>query len=264
MRTTYVALVATAILLAHSANVPSPTAAKDPTRTYHFAIDYTNSDIKGQITHRQRVQGDYTLAGGETVWANVTISDANGATEPFAPPQKQDFMEGFRYPDKGDFSESLKPDFFKGFPPSAIFERNLVWDSEMFELFARHQFDHLKPNEPYHVVSNSDTNMPGIGNFHNRDVILTRTGTSQRNGQDCAVIEYRAYFNPLDIANSGMTLKGRSHYWGLIWISLATKQIEYATLYEDVLGEMKLPGQDAAQVIDVFRSGVLEPAGPKQ
>ena len=59
-----------------------------------------------------------------------------------------------------------------------------------------------------------------------------------------------------------MTLTGRSHYWGQIWVALATKQIEYATLYEDVLGEMTL-GQGSPQLIDVFRSGVLEPVAQR-
>jgi len=56
-----------------------------------------------------------------------------------------------------------------------------------------------------------------------------------------------------------MTLKGRSHYWGEIWVSLSSKQIEYATLQEDVLGEMKLAGQEAPRTISVFRVGILEP-----
>ncbi|MBP1624754.1 MAG: hypothetical protein H6Q07_2774, partial [Acidobacteria bacterium] len=48
-------------------------------------------------------------------------------------------------------------------------------------------------------------------------------------------------------------------YWGQIWVSLATRQIEYATLYEDVLGEITFPGMDSPKVIDVFRSGVFQP-----
>ena len=77
------------------------------------------------------------------------------------------------------------------------------------------------------------------------------------------MIEYRAFFNPLEIANGGMTLNGRSHYWGEIWVSLATRQIEYATLYEDVLGELKL-GQDSPRTVSVFRTGIFEPlAGPR-
>jgi len=76
------------------------------------------------------------------------------------------------------------------------------------------------------------------------------------------VIDYRAFFNPLDIATAAMTLKGRSHYWGAIWVSLATRQIEYATLDEDVLGELTLAGQGAPRTISVLRSGIFEPVVP--
>jgi hypothetical protein len=101
--------------------------------------------------------------------------------------------------------------------------------------------------------------MPDVGTFHNRDIVLEYVGRSQRNGQDCALIDYRAFFNPLQIATGGMTLNGRSDYWGQIWVSLATKQIEYATIYEEVNGEIKLPGQDAPQLLSVFRIGSFEP-----
>ena len=56
-----------------------------------------------------------------------------------------------------------------------------------------------------------------------------------------------------------MNIKGRSDYWGQIWVSLATKQIQYATLYENVAGEMKLAGQDTPQLLNVFRIGTFEP-----
>ena len=105
--------------------------------------------------------------------------------------------------------------------------------------------------------------MPDVGTFHNRDIVLEYVGRSQRNGQDCALIDYRAFFNPLQIASGGMTLNGRSDYWGEIWVSLATKQIEYATINEEVNGELKLPGQDAAQPLSVFRVGSFEPVAGK-
>jgi len=56
-----------------------------------------------------------------------------------------------------------------------------------------------------------------------------------------------------------MNLKGRSDYWGEIWVSLTTKQIEYGTLYESMVGEMKLPGQETAQVVNIFHIGTLNP-----
>jgi hypothetical protein len=249
---------------ASTSQLPQSIAVKDNgPRTYRFTVDYNTANSKGDIFIRQRLIGDYTrgLPGGEVSWKNVTQATAMGPIAPFATAEKRDFMEGFRY--RNDPADSMKPEFFKGFPPTAVFERNLVWDTGMIEMFGQNYFAHLKLNDPYHAISNEDENMPGVGVFHNRDVVLQWIGRSQRNGQDCALITYQAFFNPIDIANGGMTLKGRSDYWGEIWVSLTTKQIEYGTLYEVVVGEMKLPGQDTAQVINVFRSGTLEPVNAK-
>jgi hypothetical protein len=248
-------------LLSQSWGLPQGLAVKDNgPRTYRFTMDHTVLDTTGQVVQRQRVLGEYTrgVTGGEAVWTNVTVAESNGPAEISGPGQKREFMEGFRYrTGPALLGDSMKPEFFKSFPPTAIFERNLVWDTGMIEMFGQDQFEHLKLNEPYRLLSAQDVNMPGIGTFQNKDVRLTWLGRSQRNGEDCAVIAYRAYFNPLDIANAGMTLKGRSHYWGEIWVSLTSKQIEYATLQEDVLGEMKLAGQDM-RVLSVFRNGVFE------
>ena len=173
-------------------------------------------------------------------------------------PQKQDFIEGFHYP--AGSPDTLKPDFFKLFPSSAVFERNLIWDTSMMESFGQNFFDQLKLNVPLHISTDQDVIMPGVGTFHSRDTVLEWVGRSERNGQECALIDYRSFFNPLQLAVGGMTIQGRSDFWGEIWVSLATKQIEYATIYEEVSGEMKLPGQDTPQLVSVFRIGTFEPA----
>jgi len=245
-------------------SLPQGTTVKDNgPRTYRFAVDYNTANTKGEMVYRQRVTGEYTrgLANGEVSWKNVTEANASGSTASFGPAQKRDFMEGFRY--RNDLGSTMKPDFFKGFPPTAVIERNLVWDTGMLEMFGQNYFGQLKLNEPYHAISNEDTTMPDVGTFHSRDVVLEWVGSSQRNGQDCALIKYQSFFNPVEIVNGGMTLKGRSDYWGEIWVSLATKQIEYATIYEAVVGEMKLAGQDT-RVLNIFRIGTLEPTNAKQ
>ena len=247
-------------MFAQTAGLPQGMSVKDNgPRTYRFTVDYNSANTKGEMVYRQRIAGEYTrgLAGGEVEWHNVTQAQAVGATAPFGAAEKRDFMEGFRY--HNDIASTMKPDFFKGFPPTAVVERNLVWDTGMIELFGQNYFEHLKLNEPYHVVTDQDVNMPDVGTFHNRDIVLEWVGRSERNGQDCALISYQAFFNPLQIVNGGMTLTGRSDYWGDIWVSLATKQIEYATIEEVVVGEMKPPGQDTTQVINIFRIGILEP-----
>jgi len=245
-------------------NLPQGMAVKDNgPRTYRFTVDYNSANTKGEMVLRQRVVGEYTrgLAGGEVEWKNVTQAEAVGPTAPFAAAQKHDFMEGFRY--HNNLGDTFKPDFFKGFPPTAVFERNLVWDTGMIEMLGQNHFEHLKLNEPYQIANNQDVIMPDVGTFHNRNLVLEWVGRSQRNGQDCALITYKAFFNPLEIANGGMTLKGRSDYWGEIWVSLETKQIEYATLQEVVVGEMKLAGQDTTQIINIFRIASFEPVSAK-
>jgi hypothetical protein len=48
-------------------------------------------------------------------------------------------------------------------------------------------------------------------------------------------------------------MKGPSHYWGNIWVSLSDKQIEHATLREIVSAEMQFPGQTGKQVMSITR-----------
>jgi hypothetical protein len=253
-------LLSAVCLMAKSWKLPQGAKVKDSgPRTYRFTVDYSTVDIHGSIIRLQRVEGDYTrgLPDNKAIWENVTIAESNGNAETLGIAKKREFMNGFRYSLKA--FNPLALDFFKGFPETAVNERNLVWDTAMFETFGQEQFERLVLNQPCRYSADQDVFMPGIGTFRNKNVQLTWVGKSYRNGQECALIEYNAYFNPLEIKVGNIALKGRSHYWGQIWVSLASKQIEYATLYEDVLGEMKLSNSDSPQIINVFRNGVFEP-----
>lgn len=246
--------------VAASWSLPSGQAVIDAgPRSYRFTVDYQMADPQGAIMRRQRISGEYTrgLAGGEVEWKNVAQSEAEGPGGPFGAAQPRPFMEGLRY--RNDLGLTMQPEFFKAFPATAVYERNLVWDTGMLELFGQGFFAKLKLNEPYRALSDQQVTMPGLGVFHNRDVLLEWVGYSRRNGQDCALIDYRAFLNPLHVATGGLTLRARSDYWGQIWVSLQTRQIEYGTLYENVSGEMQLPGQATPQPLSVFRSGVFEP-----
>jgi hypothetical protein len=246
-------------LCAQTWTLPQGTTVKDSgPRVYRFTVEYNTANSKGETMRRQRLTAEYTrgLPDGEVMWKNVAEADADGPTAPFGPPQKRDFMEGFRYPN--DLAATFKPDFYKKFPPMAVLERNLVWDTGMIESFGQNFFKSLKLNEPIHTAADEDIAMAGVGVFHNRDIVLEWIGRSQRNGQECALIRYQSFFNRLLVEAGGMSLKGRSDYWGEIWVSLATKQIEYATLYESVVGDMKPPGQDTMMVLNILRSGTLE------
>jgi len=227
-------------------------------RTWRLTFDYFNVDIKGHVIGRQRYSALYTrgLPGDTVRWNDVTIASA-AVWSDFGPVQKQDFMEGFTYP-HAEAANASKPEFFKGFPPAAINQRNLIWDAHMFEGFAQN-LDKLKLNTVFHLPEGNPA-LAGMGEFHDRDVQLILTGTSPRNGRDCVVIDYRAMFNTLDVKMPGMELVGRSDYWGQIWVATATKQIEYATLFEEVLGEMAIQDQPKPITISAVREGTFEPA----
>ena len=179
----FVGLLSTAAL-AQSWTLPPGTKVIDTgPRTYRFTVDHAVTDTTGQVVQRQRVSGDYTrgLPDGEAAWSRVTLAESNGPQEIPGPGQPRPFMDGFRYRiGPASLGETMKPDFFKGFPPTAVFERNLVWDTGMLEMFGQEQFAHLKLNVPYRLMSSEEVHMPGVGTFQNRDVYLTWTGRSQR------------------------------------------------------------------------------------
>ena len=243
-------------ITAHNKTIPDSTP-----RTYRFSVTYNMANPVGEIVHRDRLTGDYTrgLPDQQVIWKNVQQASADGPSGAFGTPQKRDFMEGFGY--RNVMADTMKPDFFKGFPATAVFERNLVWDTSMIEHFGQDFLDRLPLNQAYPLASDQDVKMPDVGTFHNQHIVLELIGHSERNGQHCALIRYQAFFNPLKIINAGMDMKGRSDYWGEIWVSLSTKQVEYATLYENVLGEMTIAGQGTPQPVSVFRAGMLEPVG---
>ena len=267
MRTLSLLIVAGALLSGcafdNSWILPRGAPVKDDgPRSYRFTVEHSIADTKGQVIKRERFSGDYTrgLPGGDVAWKNVSHVDFETPDGPAGPPQKREFMEGFRYHNDG--TTSLAADFFKGFPATAVPERNLVWDTGMIESFGQTQLEHLILNQPYRLAAGNGTvNMPGVGTFHNRDIQLMWMGRSRRNGRDCALIGYSAYFNRLNVAvvDAGIYLEGRSHYWGEIWVALQTLQIEYATLHEDVLGTLKLGEHQPGQLVNVFRTGIFEP-----
>ena len=78
------------------------------------------------------------------------------------------------------------------------------------------------------------------------------------NDEVCALIQYESLFNPLDLSFGAMTLKGRTNYWGNIWVSLQDKQIERAILYEDGLIEMTFKDNPAPTLVNVFREITVE------
>lgn len=241
-------------------HLPKGLTLKEPSpRKYDFVCDYFVLDVTGKLINKQRVSGQYTraLPGGRARWNDVRIADAKGFNDAFPPGSPQTYMEGFSY-STIDREATVATGFFAGFPPAEMKTRNLVWDMLMFEQFAWDDFDKLVLNQPHQFQNDQEVNLAGAGTFKNHNIELTWTGISKYNGVTCALIRYEGFFNPLAVSVPGYDGRGRSHYWGEIWVSLQTKQIEYGTLNEDVLIEGTVAGQPAKMINNVFRKGYLK------
>ena len=233
---------------------------EDEQQKYRITFDYLSLDTLGNPTGKERVSGEYTraLPDGKARWNNVRIAKAKAFDQPFTEGEVQSYMEGFTYA-LSRRADMLKKEFFPGFPDTEIKTKNLVWDMHMIEQFAWDYFNKLELNQPYAIQSQpEDVPLAGAGTFQNRRIELTWVGLSKRNNEICALIQYQAFMNKFTTSMGNMSFQGRSHYWGDIWVSLKDKQIEYATLFEDVLVEFRLPGQGGKQLTGVLRTGTFE------
>jgi hypothetical protein len=227
---------------------------------YRMTAVYTNLDIYGNFTGKTKVTGDYTrgFEGGYAQWNNVYVSDVKKDSEPFPQGRRQDFMENFRYlPSSGMMSE----DDFKSFPTAIdnIFARNLIWDMLGLEIFAWNYNDSLKLTIPFTIPEiKGGFNMADIGKYNHASIQLCWTGISLMNREMCAVIEYRALNNKLEIAVSNIKTKGTEQYWGNTWISLKTRQIEFGEIFSSTFQEIDVNGMKDKFLIKTIRELKVE------
>jgi len=214
-------------------------------QNYTVTTDYFHKDIFGNFFQKERYQGTYTRAldNGKVKWTDVTKETVNDEKTPFGNGSPLAFMEEFSYTVSVDM---MKAESFPNFPPNEVNSKNLVWDVMGIEGFSWLYFDSLKLNIPFAAPAfNGKIPMEGIGTFENKNIVLTWTGVTLKNNEPCAVIDYLAMDNPLDLSIDSeyfkLIAKGRSHYWGTIQVSLTDKQVEGATLHEDVILDMVLP-----------------------
>jgi len=239
--------------------LPQNLELKNELQKFVITTDHFNTDIFGNFFNKFRINGEYTrgLPGDLVKWNNVTVAMSMARNAEFGAGDPIAYMENFSYKVSEDM---MKPEKFSTFTEHSAFTKNLVWDMMAIEGFAWAYFNELELNKPYKAgMFNGKIDLAGMGSFENKDVILTWTGiTRWGNGEYCAVIEFITMNNPLEYAGEGMSMKGRSHYWGTIWVSVEDKQVEHAVLFEDVVMEIQLPGQTTNQVMDATREITYE------
>jgi len=234
-------------------NLPQPAS---PQR-YHITTDYFNHTLQGVFIDKIRVSGDFTtnLPDRQEKWNHVSVAKSQQPDGIYGEGEPQLFMENFTY---FPSEKILQPEFFKTFPLEAVHVKNLVWDMAGIEAFAWDHLDSLKLNKLYEARQmNGAANLAGLGTFNNKNIQLIWKGISMVNSRLCALIDFRAMDNPLEIkmkmGKKDFSMKGRSHYWGTVYISLTEKSIEYTELLEDVTMQIIMSDQPAPQYVYTTR-----------
>jgi hypothetical protein len=211
---------------------------------YRMTAVYINRDLYGNFVEKTKVSGDYTrgLENGFVQWNNIYISGSKDYSGMFPAGTNQEYMENLKYVPS---SEMLGTDAFKDFPSTAmsVLAKNLVWDMMTIEEFAWDHTDSLKLNRIYRIHDGlGEFEMADIGTYSHNGIQLCWTGISVMNDELCAVIDYRALDNKLEISLAGLNTKGTEQYWGTVWVSMKTKLIEYADMYSGTMQEIEVPG----------------------
>jgi hypothetical protein len=245
---------ANAVINKYLKELPSVPVAKTMLR-YRMTAVYTNRDLYGNFTGKIRVSGEYTrrLGGDSCRWNCVYVSSASKHDDSFPEGTLQNYIEGFTYVPS---LEMLKQDAFSNFPPNpeSVYARNLIWDMMGIEYFAWDFNDSLKLNKIYRITgSGNEFTMADIGSYSHAEIQLCWTGISEVKGVLCAVIEFRAIDNKIEMAMDALKTKGTEQYWGTVWVSLNNRMIEHAEMYGGTIQEIALTGVENKFLVKTIR-----------
>ncbi len=232
-----------------------PVSGSNTFHKYRMTAVYTNRDLYGNFTSKTKVTGDYTrgFPGDSVAWNNVYISGSQSFEEPFPQGSKQEYIENYRYIPS---PKMLREEAFKNFPssPENIFARNLIWDMYSFEIFAWNYYDSLNLNDPYILPDiTGQFNMADIGKYSHNKIILWWKGVSEINNELCAIIDFTAIDNKIEIDIAQIRTKGTEQYWGTILVSLKTKNIEHAEMYGGTIQEIEVKGMKDKFLVKTIR-----------
>jgi hypothetical protein len=211
---------------------------------YLMTAEYFNKDIYGELGSKVKVIGEYTrgMENGYVIWNNVFIAHSKNHSELYTDSVKQEYMENMKYVPS---PKMLEESSFRNFShhPDHVFSRNLIWDMMAIEGYAWNYFDSLHRNKTYIVPDiHGAFKIADIGLYNHIKIELNWIGISKMNNELCAIIEYRAMDNKIEMNINEMKSKGSELYWGKTWVSLKNKQIEYAEMYSNTIQELEIQG----------------------
>lgn len=191
-------------------------------------------------------------------WKNVSLAQIDDF--------KQTQYDGTDLPSFNEFSYKavdtafLAEDFYKKIPvEQRDLAKWLVSDAIQMQGLAWYVFDSLRFNKEFYpkLLENHEVKFEDWVIFSNQYQKLVWSGITEHNDEICAIVKFESSYNPVQIDNEQMQIKGRSLYYGEMWISLTDKQVEYAIMFEDVIMKLTSSMFPNEQLLDLQREIVF-------
>ena len=229
---------------------------------YRMTVDFKRRDLNGRLNVYDIISGKIIQISQQSVIENAfQLADVSviGISEQGQSKQNIDELEGLNFKIQGDNFTSL--DFYKDFPPAHVERiRTFIQDKVAFEAWGLMYLDSLILNIPFYpsLFQNQQADFEQSVNFNTQKLNITWLGYSKINGKDCILVYFKSMYSPFLVDNDNMTVNGRSCFWGNIWIFPDTRQIEYATMNEDIVSHLKLKGNNFEQQFTTQRELIYE------
>jgi len=229
---------------------------------YRMTIDFKRRDLNGKLTVHDIISAKIIQLSQQSFIDNAfQLADVSvtGISEQGQNKQNIEELEGLNFKIQGDNFISL--DFYKDFPPAHVERiRTFIQDKVTFEAWGLMYLDSLRLNIPFYpsLFQNQQADFEQSVNFNTQKLSITWFGYSKINGKDCILVYFKSMYSPFLVDNDSMIVNGRSCFWGNIWILPDTRQIEYATMNEDIVSHVKLKSVDFEQQFSTQRELTYE------
>jgi hypothetical protein len=229
---------------------------------YDVTLKWQNLDaLSGDRISCNAICGTYVtgIQNDFVAWKDVSLSDIRDLREKPTAGTPMPTFEGFTY--KQYDTGCLTEDFYTSIAPEhRDIAKWLVSDALQMQGLAWYVFDSLEFNREFipKMLDHYDIKFENWVTFSSRYQRLLWSGITRYNNEICAVVKFESCYNPVEMNTETLSFKGRSLYWGEMWISLEDKQVEYATMFEDVVFKLKSAAFPEEQLLDLQREVIFD------
>lgn len=229
---------------------------------YDVSLKWQNLDaLNGTTFNCNVVLANLIIAPDKNItrWQDAKLASIGDFSEEPESTVDLPALDGFEYESFTD--DFLQEDFFDDIAPELRdLAKWLVSDAMQMQGLAVYVMDSLTFGQEFIPVLLEDYEIEFQNwvSFSSRYQKLAWSAITKHNDEICAVIKFESEYNPVSADTPAMSFRGRSLYYGEMWVSLHDKQLEYAIMFEDVIMKLESDAFPGGQLVDLQREIVFE------